>query len=204
MRALDGVTLDVRRARWSRRGTQRRRQVDAAQPRRLRGPAEQRHRERRCNVRRVNDDRLPACDATESNRVPVLQPAAGAAGRGQRRAPARAAAHGALARSTCARGRRSRASGSPEKARSYPAELSGGQLQRVRDRARDRPTVPRSCLPTSRPATSTSATGATVLQLLRDLAGNGQAVLMATHSDDAAAICDRIVHMRDGRIVSSR
>jgi ABC-type lipoprotein export system ATPase subunit len=24
---------------------------------------------------------------------------------------------------------------------------------------------------------------------------------MATHSEDAAAICDRVVHMRDGRIV---
>jgi ABC-type lipoprotein export system ATPase subunit len=40
-----------------------------------------------------------------------------------------------------------------------------------------------------------------VLKLLRDLAGAGQAVLRATHSDDAAAICDRVIHLRDGRVV---
>ena len=46
-----------------------------------------------------------------------------------------------------------------------------------------------------------SVTGATVLKQLRDLAGTGQGILMATHSDDAAAICDRVIHLRDGRVV---
>ena len=46
-----------------------------------------------------------------------------------------------------------------------------------------------------------SQTGATVLALLRSLADGGQAILMATHGEDAAAVCDRVVRMRDGRVV---
>ena len=45
-----------------------------------------------------------------------------------------------------------------------------------------------------------SQTGAAVLTLLRALADNGQAVLMATHSEDAATVSDRVVHLRDGRV----
>ena len=47
-----------------------------------------------------------------------------------------------------------------------------------------------------------SENGENVLRLLRALADGGQAILMATHSAEAAASCDRIVRMRDGRIVS--
>jgi putative ABC transport system ATP-binding protein len=90
--------------------------------------------------------------------------------------------------------------GLADKARAYPAELSGGQLQRV---AIARAIVHRPAIVLADEPTGNldSATGTTVLKLLRDLAGNGQAILMATHSDEAAAICDRIVHMRDGRVV---
>jgi putative ABC transport system ATP-binding protein len=90
--------------------------------------------------------------------------------------------------------------GLAEKARAYPAQLSGGQLQRV---AIARAVVHRPAILLADEPTGNldSATGATVLKLLRDLAGSGQAVLMATHSDDAAAICDRVLHMRDGRMV---
>jgi putative ABC transport system ATP-binding protein len=86
------------------------------------------------------------------------------------------------------------------KARAFPAQLSGGQLQRV---AIARAIVHRPAIVLADEPTGNldSATGATVLKLLRDLAGNGQAILMATHSEDAAAMCDRIIHMRDGRVV---
>jgi putative ABC transport system ATP-binding protein len=86
------------------------------------------------------------------------------------------------------------------KARAYPAQLSGGQLQRV---AIARAIVHRPAIVLADEPTGNldSASGATVLQLLRGLADAGQAILMATHSDDAAAICDRVVHMRDGRTV---
>ncbi len=42
----------------------------------------------------------------------------------------------------------------------------------------------------------------TVLQLLRDLNRRlGQTILMITHNPEAAAYADRIVKMRDGRVV---
>jgi putative ABC transport system ATP-binding protein len=90
--------------------------------------------------------------------------------------------------------------GLTDKARAYPAQLSGGQLQRV---AIARALVHRPAIVLADEPTGNldSATGTAVLNLLRDLAGNGQAILMATHSDEAASICDRIVHMRDGRLV---
>jgi putative ABC transport system ATP-binding protein len=90
--------------------------------------------------------------------------------------------------------------GLAEKARAYPAQLSGGQLQRV---AIARAIVHRPAIVLADEPTGNldSQNGATVLALLRGLAAGGQAILMATHSGDAAAVCDRIVHLRDGRIV---
>ena len=90
--------------------------------------------------------------------------------------------------------------GIAEKARAYPAQLSGGQMQRV---AIARAVVHRPAIVLADEPTGNldSQTGATVLALLRSLAASGQAILMATHSQDAAAVCDRVVHMRDGRIV---
>ena len=87
-----------------------------------------------------------------------------------------------------------------EKARAYPAQLSGGQMQRV---AIARAVVHRPAVVLADEPTGNldSRTGATVLKLLRELAGGGQAILMATHSDEAAAICDRAIHLRDGRVV---
>jgi putative ABC transport system ATP-binding protein len=85
------------------------------------------------------------------------------------------------------------------KARAYPAQLSGGQMQRV---AIARAVVHRPAIVLADEPTGNldSRTGATVLALLRSLAAGGQAILMATHSAEAAAMCDRVVQMRDGRI----
>ena len=42
-----------------------------------------------------------------------------------------------------------------------------------------------------------------VLSMLRDLnRGFGQTILMITHNPEAAAVADRIIHMRDGHIIS--
>jgi putative ABC transport system ATP-binding protein len=89
--------------------------------------------------------------------------------------------------------------GLAQKARAYPAHLSGGQLQRV---AIARAIVHRPAIVLADEPTGNldSQTGATVLNLLRGLANGGQAILMATHSTEAAAVCDRVVRMRDGRI----
>ncbi|MEA2721776.1 MAG: putative transport system ATP-binding protein [Candidatus Eremiobacteraeota bacterium] len=91
--------------------------------------------------------------------------------------------------------------GLAEKARAYAAQLSGGQAQRV---AIARAIVHRPAILLADEPTGNldSQTGATVLNLLRGLADGGQAILMATHSTDAAAICDRVLHMRDGRMVT--
>ena len=82
-----------------------------------------------------------------------------------------------------------------------PAELSGGQQQRV--------AVARALL--SQPAVVfgdeptgnlDSKTSAEVLALLRRAVDEfGQTVIMVTHDASAAAIADRVVFLRDGRIV---
>lgn len=90
--------------------------------------------------------------------------------------------------------------GLSEKARAYPAQISGGELQRA---AIARAIVHRPAIVLADEPTGNldSHNGAKVLALLRALAAGGQAVLMATHSADAAAICDRTIRMHDGRIV---
>ncbi len=90
-----------------------------------------------------------------------------------------------------------------------PHQLSGGQMQRVAiARALvHRPTLLLADEPTGNLDT---ATGNAILDLLRQLAtgrssgteagGSGTAVVMATHSREAASCADVVVWMRDGRI----
>jgi putative ABC transport system ATP-binding protein len=91
--------------------------------------------------------------------------------------------------------------GLAEKARAFPAQVSGGQMQRA---AIARAIVHRPAIVLADEPTGNldSQNGENVLRLLRALADGGQAILMATHSLDAAAVCDRTIHMRDGRIVA--
>jgi putative ABC transport system ATP-binding protein len=91
--------------------------------------------------------------------------------------------------------------GIAEKMRAFPAQLSGGQAQRV---AIARAIVHRPAILLADEPTGNldSRSGTAVLELLRALAGGGQTILMVTHSDEAARICDRIVRMADGRIVA--
>jgi putative ABC transport system ATP-binding protein len=90
--------------------------------------------------------------------------------------------------------------GLDDKARAYPAQVSGGQLQRA---AIARAIVHRPAIVLADEPTGNldSANGENVLRMLRALADGGQAILMATHSMDAAAVCDRTIRMHDGRIV---
>jgi ABC-type lipoprotein export system ATPase subunit len=90
--------------------------------------------------------------------------------------------------------------GLTDKARAFPAQVSGGQLQRaaIARAMIHRPAVLLADEPTGN---LDSHNGENVLRLLRALADGGQAILMATHSAEAAAVCDRTIRMHDGRIV---
>jgi ABC-type lipoprotein export system ATPase subunit len=84
-----------------------------------------------------------------------------------------------------------------------PYELSGGQQQRVAiARAiATRPTVILADEPTGELDT---ATGQQILQLFRHIADvEGTTVLIATHDLAVDAFADEVVHLQDGRVVTS-
>jgi putative ABC transport system ATP-binding protein len=82
-----------------------------------------------------------------------------------------------------------------------PAELSGGEQQRVAI-ARALITRPAIILADEPTGNLDTANSDAVLQMLRSSAQEfKQTVLMITHNPEAAAIGDRILHMRDGRML---
>ena len=92
--------------------------------------------------------------------------------------------------------------GLEEKAHSMPYQLSGGQMQRVAV-ARAVVHAPRLLIADEPTGNLDSASGDLVLALIRESATRfGAAVLLATHSAEAAAIADTRVRMRDGRVES--
>ncbi|MBM7365963.1 ABC transporter ATP-binding protein [Gordonia hydrophobica] len=82
-----------------------------------------------------------------------------------------------------------------------PSELSGGQMQRVAI-ARSLMMDPKILLADEPTGNLDSKTGTEVLALLSEVAheDGDRLVLMVTHDAGAAAICDRVVTVRDGRI----
>jgi ABC-type lipoprotein export system ATPase subunit len=90
--------------------------------------------------------------------------------------------------------------GLPEKADSLPYQLSGGQMQRVAI-ARALVHSPDVLIADEPTGNLDTASGDQVLALIRESAERfGAAVLMATHSAEAAAIAGTRVSLRDGRI----
>jgi putative ABC transport system ATP-binding protein len=87
-----------------------------------------------------------------------------------------------------------------DKASEMPAVLSGGQRQRLAI-ARALANEPRLLLADEPTGALDSEGGGEVLELFRRLHADGQTIVMVTHSDEVAAGADRIVTMRDGRIV---
>lgn len=82
-----------------------------------------------------------------------------------------------------------------------PRALSGGQQQRVAI-ARGIVNSPAILLADEPTGNLDSENSAAVLKLMKDLNRRlGQTILMITHDADAASYADRIVKMRDGRIV---
>jgi ABC-type lipoprotein export system ATPase subunit len=92
--------------------------------------------------------------------------------------------------------------GLSDKARSLPYQLSGGQMQRVAI-ARALVHDPAVLIADEPTGNLDNASGDVILKLIRRAADEfGAAVIIATHSAEAAAIADRRVRMGDGRIES--
>ncbi len=88
------------------------------------------------------------------------------------------------------------------RAHHYPVQLSGGEQQRVAV-ARAVCRRPRLLLADEPTGNLDSATGKQIIELLVDLHRNlGSTLVLVTHDGALAAHADRVVTLRDGRIVS--
>ncbi len=82
-----------------------------------------------------------------------------------------------------------------------PHQLSGGQMQRVAI-ARSMVHGPGLLLADEPTGNLDTATGNVILELLRRIASDkNTAIIMATHSMEAAGLADTVVKMRDGKIL---
>jgi putative ABC transport system ATP-binding protein len=90
--------------------------------------------------------------------------------------------------------------GLADKAKAAPGVLSGGQRQRlaIARALANQPTLVLADEPTG---ALDSEGGHEVLELFRRLHDGGQTILMVTHDDDVAAAAERIVRMKDGRVL---
>lgn len=92
--------------------------------------------------------------------------------------------------------------GLAERTRHFPAQLSGGEQQRVAV-ARALAKAPRLILGDEPTGNLDFRTGKLVLKALREVnREEGAAVVLVTHNMPLAAIADRVLHIRDGAIVS--
>ena len=86
------------------------------------------------------------------------------------------------------------------RADALPSRLSGGQQQRVA-LARALVNRPRLLLADEPTGNLDSESAREVVALMRELANEGQTVLLATHDPRVAASADRVLQLRDGLLV---
>lgn len=84
-----------------------------------------------------------------------------------------------------------------------PGQLSGGQQQRV-SIARALMNGGEIILADEPTGALDSVNGETVLEILKELHADGHTIIMVTHDMQVAANADRIIEIRDGKILSDR
>ena len=88
-----------------------------------------------------------------------------------------------------------------ERRRHHPHELSGGEMQRVAI-CRALINDPEIVLADEPTGNLDSASGKQVLEILRRLRDEqGKTIVLVTHSQDGAALADRIIKMNDGKLL---
>jgi putative ABC transport system ATP-binding protein len=90
--------------------------------------------------------------------------------------------------------------GVENRAAELPSRLSGGEQQRVAI-ARALAAEPLLLLADEPTGSLDSAATSVVLGLLREVHARGQTIVLATHDQRVASAADRVLQMRDGRIV---
>ena len=128
---------------------------------------------------------LPVFTALENVALPMVLT-------GVRRKQARQAAYSALERV-----------GVEDRSGHFPNQLSGGEQQRVAI-ARAFAKRPRMVWADEPTGNLDTATARHVLELLREVHVEGTTLILVTHDAELAAVADRCVEVRDGRIVSER
>jgi putative ABC transport system ATP-binding protein len=83
----------------------------------------------------------------------------------------------------------------------FPSQLSGGQQQRVAI-ARALINRPKVILADEPTGNLDSRTSLEVMDLFQEMQGSGITVVLVTHEPDIAAFAQRVVLMKDGRVVS--
>ncbi len=80
-----------------------------------------------------------------------------------------------------------------------PSELSGGQQQRVAI-ARAMVNDPRIIMADEPTGNLDSQSGQEIINLFNDLWKQGNTIVMITHDESIAQRCERVIHLKDGRI----